>query len=67
MHLPSINAPGNTCDVSTMFHTSLDTSCRVGVKVGGHGRDPDDSVSVSGVTIDMQKMNLSRVPPTDRA
>ncbi|KAJ5251130.1 hypothetical protein N7489_001540 [Penicillium chrysogenum] len=48
--------PTTTEDVSNILHILLDASCRFAVKGGGHARDPDDSVSVGGVTIDMQKM-----------
>ncbi|KAJ5270030.1 hypothetical protein N7505_005788 [Penicillium chrysogenum] len=48
--------PTTTEDVSNILHILLDASCRFAVKGGGHARGPDDSVSVGGVTIDMQKM-----------
>ena len=47
--------------MSNILHILLDASCRFAVKGGGHARDPDDSVSVGGVTIDMQKMRSIEV------
>lgn len=37
--------------------------CRFAVKGGGHARNPDDSVSVGGVTIDMHLMKFLEVAP----
>ena len=39
----------------------LDTSCNFAVKSGGHARNPDDSVSVGGITIDLQRMRSTKV------
>lgn len=41
----------------------VEESCHFAVKGGGHARYPDDSVSVGGVTIDMQRMRSIRVSP----
>lgn len=58
--------PTSAEDVSTILRITQDTSCRFAVKSGGHARDPDDSISVGGVTIDMQQMRSLEVS-TDQA
>ncbi|KAE8413974.1 hypothetical protein BDV36DRAFT_303684 [Aspergillus pseudocaelatus] len=58
--------PSSTEDVSTILSVIIDTSCRFAVKGGGHARDPDDSVSAGGVTIDMQKMRTVEVAPDQK-
>jgi FAD/FMN-containing dehydrogenase len=46
----------------------VDNWCRFAVKGGGHARNPDDSVSVGGVTIDMVNFKSIDISPTqDRA
>ena len=47
--------------MSIILRIILDTSCRFAVKGGGHARDADDSISVGGVTIDMQRMRSIEV------
>lgn len=39
----------------------LDNWCNFAVKSGGHARQPDDSVSVGGVTVDMSKFQTVEV------
>jgi FAD/FMN-containing dehydrogenase len=58
--------PTSTEDVSTILGHIKDTSCRFAVKGGGHARNPDDSVSAGGVTIDMQRMRSIEVSPSQR-
>ncbi|CAG8910150.1 unnamed protein product [Penicillium egyptiacum] len=53
--------PTSTEDVSSVLGVILEESCRFAVKGGGHARDPDDSISAGGVTIDMQKMRSIQV------
>ena len=55
--------PSSTEEVSRILDIILDTSCRFAVKGGGHARSPDDSVSVGGVTIDLQRMRAVDVAP----
>lgn len=55
--------PRSREDVSTILSIILDTSCQFAVKSGGHARYPDDSVSVGGVTIDLQRMRTTEVLP----
>lgn len=55
--------PHSTEDVSTILSVILDTSCHFAVKSGGHAQYPDDSVSVGGVTIDLQTMRATEVFP----
>lgn len=55
--------PRSTEDVSTTLSVLLDTSCHFAVKSGGHAQNPDDSVSVGGVTIDLQRMRATEVFP----
>ncbi|KAE8382346.1 hypothetical protein BDV26DRAFT_288632 [Aspergillus bertholletiae] len=58
--------PSSTEDVSTILGVIIDTSCRFAVKSGGHARNPDDSVSAGGVTIDMQRMRSVEVSPDQK-
>ncbi|OGM43868.1 FAD binding domain protein [Aspergillus bombycis] len=58
--------PSSTEDVSAILDVIITTSCRFAVKGGGHARDPDDSVSPGGVTIDMQKMRSVEVSPDQK-
>ncbi|KAF7629349.1 FAD binding domain protein [Aspergillus flavus] len=58
--------PSSTEDVATILGVIIDTSCRFAVKGGGHARNPDDSVSAGGVTIDMQKMRSVEVSPDQK-
>lgn len=53
--------PTSTDDVADILSVVLDTSCNFAVKSGGHARYPDDSVSVGGVTIDLQKMTSTEI------
>ncbi|CAI7658181.1 unnamed protein product [Penicillium viridicatum] len=53
--------PTTTEDVSSILRIILDTSCRFAVKGGGHARNADDSISVGGVTIDLQRMRSIEV------
>ncbi|KAJ6030669.1 uncharacterized protein N7446_000269 [Penicillium canescens] len=55
--------PTSTDDVADILRVILDTSCNFAVKSGGHARYPDDSVSVGGVTIDLQRMRSTEVSP----
>ncbi|GMG30796.1 unnamed protein product [Aspergillus oryzae] len=61
-----VQAPSSTEDVATILGVIIDTSCRFAVKGGGHTRNPDDSVSAGGVTIDMQKMRSVEVSPDQK-
>lgn len=55
--------PRSPEDVSTILGVLVDTSCDFAVKSGGHAQNPDDSVSVGGVTIDLQRMRATEVFP----
>ncbi|KAI0099095.1 FAD-binding domain-containing protein [Nemania sp. FL0031] len=49
--------PSSATEVSRVLQILVNTWCRFAVKCGGHSRYPDDSVSVSGVTIDLALIN----------
>ncbi|KAJ5462642.1 FAD linked oxidaseN-terminal [Penicillium sp. IBT 31633x] len=53
--------PVSTDDVSQVMGIVTEESCRFAVKGGDHARYVDDSVSVGGVTIDMQEMRSIHV------
>ncbi|KAK8917682.1 FAD-dependent monooxygenase yanF [Metarhizium anisopliae] len=53
--------PATAEDVSKVLQIILDEGCRFAVKGGGHAQFPDDSISVGGVTIDLQKMRSIEV------
>jgi FAD/FMN-containing dehydrogenase len=54
-------------EVSGILQIIINESCNFAVKGGGHARYPDDSVSVGGVTIDMQKMKAIEISPDQSA
>ncbi|KAJ5632209.1 hypothetical protein N7490_008548 [Penicillium lividum] len=58
--------PSNAQDVSKILRILVDHWCRFAVKGGGHARNPDDSVSVGGVTIDMHLMRSLQVAPDQK-
>ncbi|KAJ3458830.1 hypothetical protein MRS44_012939 [Fusarium solani] len=49
--------PSSAKDVAQILGVVVDNWCRFAVKGGGHSRHPDDSNSVGGVTIDLDKLN----------
>lgn len=53
--------PATAEDVSKVLQIILEEGCRFAVKGGGHAHFPDDSISVGGVTIDLQKMRSIEV------
>ncbi|KAE8393463.1 hypothetical protein BDV23DRAFT_170164 [Aspergillus alliaceus] len=55
--------PSSPANVSATLNTITNISCRFTLKGGAHARDPDDSVSASGNTIDMQKMKAIEPSP----
>jgi hypothetical protein len=55
--------PSSAQDVSSILTILLNNWCNFAVKGGGHSRDADDSVSVGGVTIDLQLMKSLKVAP----
>ncbi|CAI7567948.1 unnamed protein product [Penicillium pancosmium] len=55
--------PSTSQDVSKILSILVNHWCRFAVKGGGHARNPDDSVSVGGVTIDMHLMKSLQVAP----
>lgn len=57
--------PNSAQEVASILQTLVNNSCRFAVKSGGHARNPDDSVSVEGVTIDLVRMK-SLEPSSDR-
>ncbi|KAJ6132906.1 FAD linked oxidase N-terminal [Penicillium samsonianum] len=58
--------PVSTDEVSRVMSIVVEESCHFAVKGGGHARYPDDSVSVGGVTIDMQRMRSIHVSPNQK-
>ena len=58
--------PLTTDEVAEALSIILERSCRFSVKSGGHARYPDDSISVGGVTIDLQRMRSLELS-TDRS
>ena len=55
--------PSSTQDVSNTLSILVDNWCRFAVKGGGHSQNPDDSVSVGGVTVDMHLTKSLDVAP----
>ncbi|EXU95667.1 FAD/FMN-binding dehydrogenase [Metarhizium robertsii] len=53
--------PATAEDVSKVLQIILEEGCRFAVKGGGHAQFLDDSISVGGVTIDLQKMRSIEV------
>lgn len=49
--------PSSSADVARIMAILVANECRFAVKCGGHSRSPDDSNSVGGVTIDLQRLN----------
>jgi hypothetical protein len=49
--------PISTTNVSSILTTLVNHGCRFAVNCGGHSRHEDDSNSVGGVTVDLQKMS----------
>ncbi|GFF91658.1 LOW QUALITY PROTEIN: hypothetical protein IFM47457_08915 [Aspergillus lentulus] len=49
--------PGSSADVAAVLSLLVNEWCRFAVKGGGHSRYPDDSNSVGGVTIDLNRLN----------
>ncbi|KAH0429564.1 FAD binding domain-containing protein [Colletotrichum camelliae] len=53
--------PTSTDEVSKILKALVDSWCKFAVKCGGHSRNPDDSVSTGGVTIDLDLMSTITV------
>ncbi|KAF4924266.1 Bifunctional solanapyrone synthase [Colletotrichum viniferum] len=53
--------PTSTDEVSKTLKVLVDSWCKFAVKCGGHSRNPDDSVSTGGVTIDLDLMSTITV------
>ncbi|KAJ9483325.1 hypothetical protein VN97_g10083 [Penicillium thymicola] len=53
--------PSSANDVSRVLNILVDHWCNFAVKGGGHSRHRDDSNSVAGVTIDLERINTVEV------
>ncbi|CAG8947916.1 unnamed protein product [Penicillium salamii] len=53
--------PSSASDVSRVLNILVEHWCNFAVKGGGHSRHRDDSNSVAGVTIDLDRMNTVEV------
>lgn len=49
--------PGNSAEVAEILKVLIEDWCRFAVKGGGHSRSADDSNSVGGVTIDLNRLS----------
>ncbi|KAL1622792.1 hypothetical protein SLS54_004812 [Diplodia seriata] len=49
--------PSSAAEVAHVLEVLVDTWCHFAVKGGGHSRSPDDSNSVAGVTVDLDRIN----------
>ena len=58
--------PTSTEAVSVMLSIILEESCNFAVKSGGHAQHADDSVSVHGVTIDLETMRAIEISPDQK-
>lgn len=49
--------PGSSPEVADVLRVLVDDWCRFAVKGGGHSRSADDSNSVGGVTVDLNRLS----------
>ncbi|KAL2853472.1 hypothetical protein BJY01DRAFT_232235 [Aspergillus pseudoustus] len=49
--------PENSAEVAAVLRVLVDNWCQFAVKGGGHSRHPDDSNSVGGVTVDLNRIS----------
>ncbi|KAJ4286544.1 hypothetical protein N0V90_013244 [Kalmusia sp. IMI 367209] len=55
--------PSSAVNISTILQTLITSWCHFSVKGGGHGREPNDSNSVGGVTIDLDRLTTVQIAP----
>lgn len=57
--------PSDAEDVSHVLRVLVDNWCHFAIKGGGHSRHPNDSNSVAGVTVDLDRISKVEIAPDD--